>query len=230
MTLLLLIRHGLNDFVGKRLAGRLDGVHLNRKGRAQATRLTQILAEVPIKAIYTSPLERAVETAQPLAQAHNLSLRVQPGLIEIDYGRLQGRSGAQLKRLAIWKTVQQTPSAVRFPEGESFQEAQQRAVTALEEIHAAWEENDVVACFSHCDIVRLALTYYLQMPLDAFQRLTIDPGSISLVQRWKGSVRVLGVNHATLLGVSVLQPPRQKKKASLRRQHTTELPSNNYPL
>lgn len=220
MALLLLIRHGLNDFVGKRLAGRLEGVHLNQKGRTQAAHLAKLLADVPIRAVYSSPLERTVETAQPVAQAHHLSLRLHPGLNEIDYGRLQGRSGSQLKRLALWKAMQQTPSAVRFPQGESFQEAQQRAVAALEEIHTAWEENDVVACFSHGDIVRLALTHYLQMPLDAFQRLTIDPGSISLVYRWNDSVRVLGVNHATLLDPGVLQPhpPGGRTKASARKQ------------
>lgn len=214
MAMILLIRHGLNDLVGTRLAGRMPGVHLNRKGRLQAEQIACRLAELPLRAMYSSPLERAVETAQPAANALGLEIQSHPGLNEMDYGILQGKPTAQLERMEFWKEVQQRPSQARFPEGETFPAAQQRAVAAIEEIQAAWDALDIVACFSHCDIVRLITAHYLQMPLDGFQRLVIDPGSITILHRWEDTERVAGLNFPSQLEpgalLSMLIPGRRK--------------------
>ena len=108
MTLLLLIRHGENDFMQRRLTGRTAGISLNAKGRQQAQTLADALTHAPIKAIYASPLERAVETAQPLALAHGLEIQIRPALIEVDYGRFQGRTYKQLARTNLWKVLMET--------------------------------------------------------------------------------------------------------------------------
>ncbi len=181
MPILLLIRHGSNDFVGKRLAGRLPGVHLNEKGRQQAEALAQALCNAPIKAIYSSPLERAAETAEPLAQALHLPVNLRPGLMEIDFGDWVGKTLGQMHRMKLWKTVQQAPSQARFPHGESFGEAQQRIVAELDAIVAGHEKDDLLACFSHSNSIKLALAHYLGLPLDNFQRLSIDTTSVSVV-------------------------------------------------
>jgi probable phosphomutase (TIGR03848 family) len=181
MTTVLLIRHGENSMVGKRLAGRLPGVHLNDNGKKQAEELAQVLCTAPIKAIYSSPLERVVETAEPLAQALGLEIHPAPGLIELDYGDWQGKTLKQLSRLKLWKVVQEQPSQMRFPNGESFPEVQQRAVAEVERIAAAHGEQDMVACFSHGDIIRLLAAHFLGVPLDLFQRVAANTASITVV-------------------------------------------------
>jgi probable phosphoglycerate mutase len=195
MTTLLLIRHGENNLVGKRLAGRLPNVHLNDKGRKQAEQLAQALSQAPIKAIYSSPLERAVETAEPLARTLNLPINIAPGLVELAYGDWQGKTLKQLGRYRLWKVVQEKPSEMRFPQGESFIEVQQRAVGEAERIAAAHEEGDLVACFSHGDIIRLLIAHFLGMPLDLFQRVSSNPASITVVHiDKKGRLHLVHMN------------------------------------
>ncbi len=195
MTTVLLIRHGENNMVGKRLAGRLPGVHLNKKGREQAEQLAEVLCKAPIKAIYSSPLERAVETAEPLAKLLNLEILPAPGLVELAYGDWQGKTLKQLGRRKLWKVVQEKPSEMRFPNGESFVEVRDRVVAEIERIAAAHEENDLVATFSHGDIVRLAVAHFLGMPLDLFQRLAANPASISVIHfNAKGKPFIAHVN------------------------------------
>lgn len=181
MTTILLIRHGENNMVGKRLAGRLPAVHLNQKGQEQAQQVAQALAQAPIRALYSSPLERAVETAEPLAEILNLPVQMAPGLIELDYGDWQGKTLKQLSRLKLWKVVQEKPSEMRFPRGESFVEVSERVSAELGRIAAAHPAQEMVACFAHGDIIRLAMAYFLGMPLDTFQRLACNPASISVV-------------------------------------------------
>ena len=120
MASLFLIRHGQNDAVGKTLVGRLPGVHLNEAGHTQAGRLAQMLIDHPIKAVYASPLERTQETAQPIADLHGLPILTSPALIEINFGDWQGLGIERLAQQALWKTIQDNPSQVRFPGGESF--------------------------------------------------------------------------------------------------------------
>lgn len=224
MTLLLLIRHGENDFMLRRLTGRTAGISLNTKGHQQAQMLADALTHAPLQAIYASPLERAVETAQPLAAAHGLEIQVRPALIEVDYGRLQGRTYKQLARTNLWKILLEQPSQIRFPEGETFEEVQQRVVTELDSLVREWQpaevsenpakekksEEAVIAVVVHADIVRLALAHYLNMPLDDFLRLMVGPASVSMVQS-KGSSRprVICINQTA--NFSWPEPKRMKK-------------------
>jgi probable phosphoglycerate mutase len=181
MTTLYLIRHGTNDFTGKRLVGRTPGIHLNAEGVKQAEAVCQALEGRHISAIFSSPLERALETAAPLSQAIQLPVQVHSGLQEVDFGAWQGFTTRKMHRLTLFKLTQESPSLVRFPGGESYAEAQQRVVDALREIAATEDNSTAIACFSHCDVIRLAIAAMIGLPLDAFQSLSADPGSISVL-------------------------------------------------
>lgn len=180
MPLFLLIRHGENDFTKKhKLAGHLPGVHLNEKGQKQAQALGEALKDVPIKAIYSSPLERAQETAAPIATARRLEVQTEAGLIETNVGKWQGRSLAALRLQKHWKVVQHAPSRAQFPEGESFHECQSRIVSTLDRITRQHKQEDIIACVFHADPIKLAVAHFIGMPLDHFQRLGCDTGSVS---------------------------------------------------
>jgi probable phosphoglycerate mutase len=196
MPTILLIRHGENDFVKTgRMAGRLPGVHLNQKGRDQAQALAEKLAGAPVKAIYSSPLERAVETAEPLAKALGLELTLRPGLLETDIGEWQGLKAKGLSRLKIWKTVQNRPSLLRFPGGESFIETQQRICQELFSLAAQHDPKDTIACVSHADPIKLAVAYFIGLPLDMFQRLAVSPASVTALMLGDGSSALLTLNY-----------------------------------
>jgi len=209
MPTILLIRHGENDYVGRRLAGRLPGVHLNEKGRKHAHEVAEALCNAPVKAIYSSPLERAMETAEPLAQVLGLPVLPRPGLQEIDFGSWQGKTMKQMARMKLWKVVQGSPSQVRFPGGESFSEAQQRMVAELEDIAAGHEPDDLIACFSHSDAIKLAVAHFLGMPLDNFQRLAVSTCALSIVHLPKeGPPHVSHINQVLRFEI---RPPEEKK-------------------
>jgi len=181
MPLLLLIRHGENDFVktGK-LPGQSAGIHLNERGLNQAQSLGEALQEVPIKAVYSSPLERAMETAGPIARARNLEIVPDPGLRDADVGKWQGKSLKVLRLTNAWKIVQHSPSRFTFPEGESFMSVQTRIVNTLESIARKHNKpKDIVAIVFHADPIKLAVAHFLGLPLDHFQRLSCDTGSLT---------------------------------------------------
>ena len=183
MPLLLLIRHGENDFVktGK-LPGQSSGIHLNEKGQKQAQALGEALTHVPIKAIYSSPLERALETAEPIATSHKLAIHQEAGLMDADVGKWQGKSIKTLRLTNAWKVVQHAPSRFTFPEGESFMDLQTRIVDTLEAIVKRHKNpKDIVVVVFHADPIKLAVSHFLGLPLDHFQRLSCDTGSLSAI-------------------------------------------------
>ena len=195
MPTLLLIRHGENDYLKKNiLPGRIPGVHLNDKGRQQAGTLAAALKDLPIAAIYSSPLERAIETASPLAQAKGLEIQIEPGLSDTDVGEWAGGSWKALEQSQAWKAIQQTPSQFRFPGGESFAENQERAVAVLERITAAHRKNEMVAVVFHADPIKLAVAHYLGLPLDNFQRLTARTASVTILKIDGANAKLLGLN------------------------------------
>ena len=182
MAVFLLIRHGENDWVKNgKLAGRTPGVDLNERGQAQAERLAEELASTTIKAVYSSPLERAVETAEPVARVKGLEVQIHPDLNEIDFGRWTGKDLKDLRQGRQWKIVQGNPASFRFPDGESFVEAQARIVSALMTLSNEYAEKDVVVCTAHSDLIRLAVAHFLGMALDHFQRIRIAPASVTVL-------------------------------------------------
>jgi len=181
MPLLLLIRHGENEFVktGK-LPGHLPGIHLNERGQKQAQALGEALKEVPLKAIYSSPLERAMETAEPIATSHKLEIIQESGLRDANVGKWEGKSLKVLRLTNAWKVVQHSPSRFQFPEGESFIELQTRIANALEGIVKKHNKpKDIIAVVFHADPIKLAVAHFLGLPLDHFQRLSCETGSVS---------------------------------------------------
>jgi probable phosphoglycerate mutase len=178
---ILLLRHGINDYVKThRLAGRTPSVHLNDEGAAQAAALAERLALLPVAALYSSPLERAVETAAPAAARLGLTVQLLDGVKETDCGEWTGQLLDDLSKLDLWRQVQGCPSVFRFPGGESFAEIQARVVAALEMVRLA-HPCQTVAVFSHADPIKLAVAFYLGTPLDLFQRIEVAPASITEV-------------------------------------------------
>jgi probable phosphomutase (TIGR03848 family) len=200
MPIVLLIRHGENNYVRTgRLAGRQPGIHLNEKGRQQAQAVADALAQKleghPLKVIYSSPMERAIETAQPIAEALNLQIVERPGLLEIDIGEWQNKKVKGLSRLKLWGVVQNTPSLMRFPGGETFSEAQFRICQEISTLAGQHEEKDIILCVSHADPIRLAVAYYLGLPLDQFQRLIVAPASLTVLHIGDSFSRLLTLNY-----------------------------------
>lgn len=202
MPTFLMIRHAENEFVKEgRLAGRLPDVHLNDRGREQANELAQSLRKAPIQAVYASPLERTLETAEPIARALDIEVTPHDGLLEIDFGDWQGEKLEKLKEQELWKTVQGSPTRTRFPNGETFADAQYRVVKALEKLCEKHDPKDVIVCIAHSDIIKLAAAYYLGVPMDLFQRLMIAPASITTIHIGEGFARVIHINHSAALKI-----------------------------
>lgn len=176
------------------LPGRAPGLHLSDRGRAQAERIAERLAGLPIDGIYSSPLERTRETAEPTAAMTGLEVKLDAGLIECDFGGWTGAALADLVALPEWHAVQRSPSSFRFPDGESFVAMQERIVRALEGLCAA-HAGGVVVCFSHADPIKAAVAHALGSGLDHFQRIVISPGSVSVISYMDGQApAVLTVN------------------------------------
>ncbi len=194
MPTLLLIRHGENDYLARnRLPGRLPGIHLNSRGQEQAAELVRTLGRLPIKALYSSPLERAVETAEPLARFLELGIQLRPDLTDIDVGEWEGRSWKALGRTRLWKVVQQTPSQFLFPGGETFVQVQERVVRTLGAIASA-HTDELIAVVFHADPIKLAVAHYLGLSLDNFQRLTAHTGSVTILKIEGSAVKLLALN------------------------------------
>jgi len=180
MARLLLIRHAPTPETGKKLTGRLQGVSLGEAGERMAQRTADRLADLKIKAVYSSPITRTTETAAIVAAPHRLEPIIAEGVQEVDFGDWQGRSLSDLQKLKLWTQVINTPSQARFPNGESFPEMQTRAVAACNAI-AASHKKQTVAIVSHSDVIKAILAHYIGQPLDTFQRIIVSPASVSVV-------------------------------------------------
>ena len=179
MTTLLLIRHGTTPATGRRLGGRTEA-GLDDAGRAQAEATAGRLAELPVKAVYTSPLARTRETAEIIAAPHRLDVRRHDGLLEVEYGRWTDRPLRSLARTKLWPVIQARPSLVRFPDGETIRAAQLRAVDAVEEL-VGGHRRDVIVAVSHADVIKALVAFYVGQPLDLFQRLHVGPASLTVL-------------------------------------------------
>jgi len=178
-TVILLVRHATNDWVkAGRLAGRTPAVHLNEQGIEQARRLAERLVNYPIRAVYAGPLERAQQTAAALASRLALPVETSAAIGEVDFGEWTGGMLAELAKLPEWELVQGRPSAMRFPAGESIREMQHRVVDEIERLAAA-HPYEMIALVSHADVIKSALAHYLGLHLDLFQRLMVNPASLS---------------------------------------------------
>lgn len=183
--MILLIRHALVDACGVFLAGRMGGVHLNPAGRQQAAALAEELAPVKLAAVFTSPLERAQETADAVAD-RRAPVIIRDDLNEVDFGDWTGRRFDELNQRQDWVAFNRSRSAAPIPGGEWMLEVQARACRALTQIQRAHADEDV-AIVSHADVLRALVAKIIQTPLDRIDQFTIDPASISVLQpTWRG--------------------------------------------
>jgi probable phosphomutase (TIGR03848 family) len=218
MTTLFLIRHGLTAVTGSRLYGTTPGIHLDERGRRQAAALVDRFEGVRLHAVYSSPLERCVETLEPLAAARGLEIRTSDALIEMDTGDWTGRTLPSLRRTKLWNTVQRNPSRFRFPSGESFVEAEARLLDEIEQIVARHPRGRVVVG-THGDLVGMVVSHYAGAHLDQFQRVTAEPASVSVVYVGEGIPRILLVNDTG--GLRRFAPDRRKRGASRERPRSS---------
>lgn len=183
MTTLLLVRHGLTDAnTGGLLAGWTPGVHLAEKGREQVGALANRLAAVPVAAVVSSPLERCRETAAALLADRDMDVVVDDRLGECRYGDWTGQELKKLVKDPMWKVVQAHPSAAVFPGGEALRETQARAVTAIRERNQELGADATWIAVTHGDVIKSVLADALGMHLDLFQRIIVDPCSVSVVR------------------------------------------------
>lgn len=194
ITRVLLVRHGRTPTTGTVLPGRAPGLHLAEDGRKEAEATAERIAALKaVAAVYSSPLERAQETAEIIAARRSLSVRIEPGLLECDIGDWTGWEIAKAAKTPEWTAVQRYPSGFRFPGGESFMEIQARMTGTIAALVARHPGETVVAV-SHADPIKTALAHALGTPLDLFQRIMIATASISVVAYGRSGPAVLTVN------------------------------------
>jgi probable phosphoglycerate mutase len=181
MTRFLLIRHATTDSVGKRLSGRTAGVYLNEAGRAEAARLSEQLASVSIDAIYTSPLERTIETAGFITRNRPLSAIENDDFLEMNFGDWTNATFEELDKLPLFRHFNTFRSAARIPGGETMLEAQTRMITGIEKL-CRMHINETVAIVSHSDMIKATIAYYSGVHLDLFQRIEVSPASVSIIE------------------------------------------------
>ncbi len=194
MSKFLLIRHGSNPTVGKLLAGRMPGVHLNDEGKAQAETLVERLGGIHIDALYSSPLERTMETAAPLARRLGLEVRADRNFMEVDIGEWTGRDFHELANDPVWRHYNDFRAGTRPPGGELIIEAQERMIAGVERLRQEYPQG-TVAIFSHGDPIKCIIAHYIGIPLDFLLRLEISLVSVSIVSVHDYGPRILCVNN-----------------------------------
>lgn len=211
MTILFLIRHASNDFVKEgKLAGWLPDVHINDEGHQQAEQMAVKMSQVKLDAIYSSPLERAVETAEYLARPRRLEIQRRTGLGELKIGAWENCKIEELNQTDEWRMYQVYPSGARPPDGETGRELQMHAVDEVEAICAAHPEG-TIAIVSHADTIAAIVAHYAGIHLDLFQRLIVSPASVTVLWISPWGPRLLRFNDAGPLdGIKPPRPPLHK--------------------
>jgi probable phosphoglycerate mutase len=207
MTRFLLVRHAVNEWVATgKLAGWTPEVHLNDEGSVQAQALGERLSGIKLTALYSSPLERTVETAQAIAnhQPEPIEVQIEKGIGEVRYGQWQGEKIRKLAQKKEWYAVQHFPIRVQFPDGETMRGAQARAVDTVERLRQH-HPNGTVALVGHSDVIKMILAHYLGMHLDMFQRIVVSPASISIISLGSNRPMIERINDTSHI------PPREQK-------------------
>jgi probable phosphomutase (TIGR03848 family) len=212
-TTLVLVRHAVTEQTGPLLTGRTPGVDLSDDGRKQAAALADRLADLPVAAVYASPMERTAQTAATVAERHDLAVQPLPGALEADYGEWTGGKLADLAKTDLWKTVQRAPSRARFPGGESMTEMQARIVGCLEAV-VADHPGVMVVVVSHADPIKAAIAHYTGLHLDQFQRIVVSPASVTAFQLSTHGAALVKCNDTGSLDELRPPPPEEKKEAT----------------
>jgi probable phosphoglycerate mutase len=204
-----LARHAVTAQTGPLLSGRAPGIDLSEEGKAQAAALGERLSRLPVAAVYASPIERTMQTAQAVAVHHRLDVRTLEGVLEADYGEWTGQKLADLAKTDLWKVVQRTPSRASFPGGEALAAMQTRMVAALDAVVAA-HPGQLVVVVSHADPIKAAIAQYTGVHLDLFQRINVSPASVTAFAFSAHGASMLKCNDTgtldELVGADVAEP------------------------
>lgn len=213
MTTVLLVRHGLTAMTGPVLAGWTPGVHLDDRGKEQATALAQRLLPVPLAGIVASPLERCQETAAALAVGRDgVTVQTDERLGECRYGDWTGQELKKLAKDPLWKVVQAHPSAAAFPGGEPLRATQARAVDAVRDHNARLGDDAVWVAVSHGDVIKSIVADALGLHLDLFQRIQVDPCSLTVIRYTALRPFLVRLND-TGGSVTDLAPPKRRRRS-----------------
>ncbi len=193
MTKFLLIRHALTDSVGKRLSGRTPGIRLNEEGIKQAEKLAERLADIKLEAIYSSPLERAMETAFFIAKPHGLEVKQSDNFLEVDFGRWTNLTLEELRSDPVFNLFNSFRSGTRIPGGELMYEAQLRIISGLRKISDG-HPGKIVTVVSHADMIRSAIAWSAGIHIDMMTRLEVSPASLSVLEFHEHTIRIISMN------------------------------------
>jgi probable phosphomutase (TIGR03848 family) len=214
VTTLLLVRHGLTKMTGPVLAGWTPGVHLDDRGQEQARALAERLSKVPVAGIVASPLERCQETASALAGGRDLAVVTDERLGECRYGDWTGQELKKLVKDPLWKVVQAHPSAAAFPGGEALRDTQNRAVDAVRDHNRSFGGDATWIAVSHGDVIKAVVADALGLHLDLFQRIQVDPCSLTVIRYTELRPFVVRLNDTGGAVEDLMPPKRRRRRAS----------------
>ena len=180
MTTFYLVRHG-DTGIKNRISGRMTGVHLNETGRRQAYELAERFTGIAVESLYSSPVERAVETAQPIAQSLDLTIQIAEAVSEIDYGEWTGKSLDELSMDSRWRSFNVFSSGTQIPGGENILQVQRRFVGWMETVRRDHPDGRIVVV-SHQDPIKAVVTYYAGIHIDMFSRFDISHASVTVIR------------------------------------------------
>lgn len=211
MPKIVLIRHAHSTAnAAGVLSGRLPGVHLSKVGQEQAKRLAERLGKLTISEVHVSPMERCSETLEPwiIKYGKNVTVVTDKNLVEVDYGKWSGKKLAVLSRAKLWRKIQSQPSSVTFPEGESLAQMQ---VRAMQSVHNFFDTDlELMIMVSHGDVIKAIVASALGMHLDDFQRIVIDPASITILESHGGAIRLTRLNDSDSSVSELLQSKNKR--------------------
>lgn len=211
MPKIVLIRHAHSTAnAAGVLSGRLPGVHLSKVGQEQAKRLAERLGKLTISEVHVSPMERCSETLEPwiIKYGKNVTVVTDKNLVEVDYGKWSGKKLAVLSRAKLWRKIQSQPSSVTFPEGESLAQMQ---VRAMQSVHNFFDTDlELMIMVSHGDVIKAIVASALGMHLDDFQRIVIDPASITILESHGGAIRLTRLNDSDSSVSELLQSKKKR--------------------
>jgi probable phosphomutase (TIGR03848 family) len=203
--LLFLIRHAVTARTGEILTGWIPGIHLSDDGRTQARDMAERLEPIKLAAVYSSPVDRALDTAKVLASSKGLRVRTREGIGEVRYGDWEGKRLATIAKTRAWRRVVSRPGDTRFPGGETIRETQCRALDSVAAI-AEQHHGASVAAVSHADVIKLVIAYYAGIPLELYARIGVSPASVSVLWVGEGAPRIVKVNDTGSLAELAIHP------------------------
>jgi probable phosphoglycerate mutase len=215
---LILVRHARTAETGSLLSGRKAGIPLSKQGVREARALGERLSSIPLAGIISSPMQRCLETVEAIRSTRGTSVSARPSveieerITEVDYGKWTGKELKVLAKDPLWSTVQRQPSAMQFPDGESLRAAATRATEAIREWDARFKDDDVWLAASHGDIIKAIVSEATGAPLDLFQRIAIDPASITVIRFGSERPTILRLNESAA-GIESLFAPKEKRRS-----------------